>query len=67
MAQAFSYKKTQNTKLKAVGTLDVDNMFVYIDDEPKSLKSLLKDFNGAVVDLQVNVKSEEDLDMPTAE
>lgn len=61
MAKAFEYKKTTISKLKAIGTIDTDNMTIDIDGETKSIKSLLEDFNGADVTITCAVKTDEDL------
>ena len=64
MAKAFTYKKTTTTNLKLCGFIDTDNMVFDLDGVEKSLSTLLQDFNGAVVELSIKVKSEEDLSEP---
>lgn len=49
----IKYTRTINTTLKTVGELDVDTMTIYIDDKPRTLKSLLRDFNVAEIELSV--------------
>ena len=61
MAKEFSYKKTTTTKLQAIGVLDTDKGTIDVEGETKGLLELLKDFNGAVVTLAVQVKEEEEI------
>lgn len=60
----FSYKQTTNTVLKACGILDTDNGTITVDDEEKSINTLLSDFNGAFVELNLKTKNEVELDEP---
>lgn len=61
----FAYKKTTTTVMKVVGILDTDNMTVDVDGEEKKLSTLLSDFNGGAIEINIKVKDEEDLDEPT--
>lgn len=60
----FAYKKTTTTAMKVAGILDTDNMTVDVDGEEKKLSTLLSDFNGGVIEINIKVKDEEDLDEP---
>lgn len=44
--------------------LDLENMTIGINGEDKKLSTLLSEYDGCEVNLTVDVKSEEDLDMP---
>lgn len=61
---AFSFKVTTTKKLKACGVLDLSNMTIEINGEEKKLETLLTAYDGCVVNLSVDVKDEEELDMP---
>lgn len=61
----FAYKKTITTAMKVAGILDTDNMTIDVDGEEKKLSTLLSDFNGRAIEINVKVKDEEDLDEPT--
>ena len=63
----FSYKKTETTVLKVTGYLNPDTMTIEVNGEQKELRTLLKDFTGACVELNVKVKEEEELDEPTSD
>lgn len=60
----FSYKRTTNTVLKACGIIDTDNGTITVDDEEKSINTLLSDFNGAYIELNLKMKNEIELDEP---
>lgn len=60
----FAYKKTTTTAMKVAGIIDTDNMTVDVDGEVKKLSTLLSDFNGAGIEINIKVKDEEDLDEP---
>lgn len=62
MAKEFSYKKVTTTKLQAIGMFDADNLTIDVEGETKTLKDLLKDFNGTTVTLAVQVKQEEEIE-----
>ena len=61
----FTYKRTTTTSMKVAGIIDTDNMTVDIDGEVKKLSTLLSDFNGAGIEINVKVKDEEEIDEPT--
>ena len=61
----FAYKKTVTTAMKVAGILDSDNLTVDVDGEEKKLSTLLSDFNGALIEINIKVKDEEELDEPT--
>lgn len=63
----FVYKKTITTSMKVAGILDTDNMTVDIDGEEKKLSTLLSDFNGAPMEINIKLKDEEELDEPKAD
>lgn len=63
----FTYKKTETTAMKAVGIVDVEKMTIDIDGEEKKLSTLLSDFNGGCVEINIKTKNEEELDEPTSE
>ena len=67
MANAFSFKEVTTKTMKISGMVDIDNMTVDIDGDVKKLSTLLSVFNGADVDIQVKIKSEEELDEPTSD
>ena len=60
----FVYKKTEITSMKVVGIIDTDMMTMDVDGEEKSLATLLSDFNGGCIELNLKIKSEEELDGP---
>lgn len=60
----FAYKKTTTTAMKVAGIIDTDNMTVDVDGEVKKLSTLLSDFNGAGIEINIKVKNEEELDEP---
>ncbi len=61
----FSYKKTITTAMKVAGIIDTDNMTVDVDGEVKKLSTLLSDFNGAGIEINIKVKDEEEIEEPT--
>lgn len=61
----FTYKRTTTTSMKVAGIIDTDNMTVDVDGEVKKLSTLLSDFNGGAIEINIKVKDEEDLDEPT--
>ena len=63
---SFSYKQKKTTTLKACGFIDIDSMTITVDEEEKSLKTLLSDFNGGFVELVVKVKEEQELNEPVS-
>lgn len=60
----FSYKVTTTTAMKVAGMIDTDCMTIDVDGEPKKLSTLLSDFNGADIEINIKVKTEEELDEP---
>ncbi|MGN0382777.1 MAG: hypothetical protein ACI4DS_00795 [Eubacterium sp.] len=64
MANAFSFKEVTTKTMKIAGMVDTDNMTINVDGEEKKLSTLLSVFNGVDVDIQVKIKSEEELDEP---
>lgn len=62
----FVYKKTETTSMKIVGILDTDRMTIDVDGDEKSLATLLSDFNGGCMEINIKTKSEEELDEPVA-
>lgn len=67
MSKNLTYKKSTTTALKACGILDIINGTIDINGTEKKILSLLKDFEGAEVELTVKVKDEEELDEPTSD
>lgn len=63
----LQYKKVTTTTLKVGGFLDTSRMIVDVDGVEKDIKTLLSDFDGACIELNVNVKvkDEMELDEPT--
>lgn len=61
----FTYKRTTTTSMKVAGIIDTDNMTIDVDGEVKKLSTLLSDFNGAGIEINVKVKDEEEIDEPT--
>ena len=62
----FVYKRTTQTAMKIAGVVDTDKMTIDIDGEEKRLATLLSDFNGSCVEINVKVKDEEELDEPVS-
>jgi len=62
----FVYKKTETTSMKVVGILDTDRMTIDVDGDEKSLATLLSDFNGGCMEINIKTKNEEELDEPVA-
>ena len=62
----FVYKRTDVTSMKIVGILDTDKMTINVDGEEKDLVTLLSDFNGGCVEVNIKSKSEEELEEPTS-
>ena len=56
----------KNISVENLKLVDTDVMTVDVDGETKKLSTLLSVFNGCDVDIQVKIKSEEDLDEPTS-
>jgi hypothetical protein len=49
----FVYKKTTQTSMKIAGIIDTDTMTVDVDGDVKQLNTLLSDFNGGCVEINV--------------
>lgn len=62
----FVYKKTETTSMKVVGILDTDKMTIDVDGDKKSLATLLSDFNGGCMEINIRTKNEEELDEPVS-
>lgn len=63
----FVFKKTETTNMKVIGLIDTDNMTIEVDGNEKDISTLLSAFNGGCVEINVKVKSEEELDEPVSE
>ena len=63
----FTYKITTTKAMKAAGILDITAMTIEVDGEEKKLSTLLKDYDGAAVEINVKTKDEEELDEPVEE
>lgn len=65
MAKSFSYKKSINTTLKVSGFLDADKLTIEDQDgNVRDITTLLKDFEGSEITLQIGVKVENELEEP---
>lgn len=60
----FTYKKTTTTAMKIAGIINTDTMTIDVDGEEKKLSTLLSDFDGTAIEINVKVKDEEELDEP---
>lgn len=60
----FTYKKTTTTAMKIAGIINTDTMTIDVDGEEKKLSTLLSDFDGVAIEINVKVKDEEELDEP---
>lgn len=63
----FVYKKTETTAMKVAGIIDADKMTIDVDGEEKSIATLLSDFNGGCVEINVKTKNEEELMEPKSD
>mgnify|MGYP003275722137 CR=1 FL=1 len=63
----FVYKKTETTAMKVAGIIDADKMTIDVDGEEKSIATLLSDFNGGCVEINVKTKNEEELAEPKSD
>ena len=61
----FAYKKTETISMKIVGIIDTDRMTIDVDGNDKNISTLLSDFNGGAVEINVKVKDETEMDEPT--
>ena len=62
----FVYKKTETTSMKVIGVLGTDKMTIDVDSDKKSLSTLLSDFNGGCMEINIKTKNEEELDEPVS-
>ena len=63
----FVFKRTEQKAMKIAGMIDTDTMVVNVDGDDKQLKTLFSPFNGCDVEINIKVKSEDELDEPTDE
>lgn len=61
----LQYKKVTTTTLKVCGFLDTNRMIVDVDGVEKDIKTLLSDFDGDCIELNIKVKDEMELEEPT--
>lgn len=61
----LQYKKVTTTTLKVGGFLDTSRMIVDVDGVEKDIKTLLSDFDGDCIELNVKVKDEMELSEPS--
>jgi len=61
----FVYRRIETTSMKLSGILDAENMTIDVDGDDKSIATLLSDFNGAEIEINVKYTAKEDLDEPT--
>lgn len=52
------------SKITLAGIIDTDTMTMDVDGEEKDLSKLLREYNGAIIELNVKTKDEQDLDEP---
>ena len=50
--------------MKVVGILDTNRMTIDVDGDEKNLSTLLSDFNGGCMEINIKTKSEEELEEP---
>lgn len=62
----FVFKRTEQKTMKIAGILDVQAMTIDVDGEEKKLSTLLSPFAGSEIEINVKIKSEEELDEPTS-
>ena len=62
----FSYKRTTITALKVVGIIDTDRMVIDVDGDEKKLSTLLSDFNGGCIEINIKTKDEDELEEPVS-
>ena len=63
----FSYKTITTTTLKVCGIIDVSKMSIDVDGTEKDIATLLSDFNGAGVEINIKTKDEEELTEPSSD
>lgn len=61
----LQYKKVTTTTLKVCGFLDTNRMIVDVDGVEKDIKTLLSDFDGDCIELNIKIKDEMELEEPT--
>lgn len=61
----LQYKKVTTTTLKVGGILDADRMVIDVDGVEKDIKTLLSDFDGVCIELNIKIKDEMELEEPT--
>lgn len=61
----LQYKKVTTTTLKVCGFLDTNRMIVDVDGAEKDIKTLLSDFDGDCIELNIKIKDEMELEEPT--
>lgn len=62
----FSYKRTTTTALKVVGIIDTEKMVIDVDGDEKKLSTLLSDFNGGCIEINIKTKDEDELEEPVS-
>lgn len=63
----FTCKITKTKAMKIAGIIDTDSMIIEVNGEDKKLSTLLREFNGCSLELNVKLKEEEELDEPVEE
>lgn len=63
----FVFKRTEQKAMKIAGMIDTDIMIINVDGDNKKLSTLFSPFNGCDVEINIKVKSEDELDEPTDE
>lgn len=65
----FKYKKTETINMKIAGVLDINEntITIDVDGEEKHLTTLLSDFVGSEIEINVKTKNEEELDEPSSD
>lgn len=61
----LQHKKVTTTTLKVGGILDADRMVIDVDGVEKDIKTLLSDFDGDCIELNIKIKDEMELEEPT--
>lgn len=61
MAQSYVYKESKVTTKKLVGCYDAENHTIDVDGESKDIIKELEDFSGAITEIVIKVKEENDL------
>lgn len=63
----FVFKRIEQKTMKIAGILDTDAMTIDVDGNEKRLSTLLSPFNSTEIEINVKIKSEEELDEPTSD